>query len=155
MRPGNYAYLWLSAEVFGMHLEIVLIIKNGSSGFCLASVTSPALGVWLGLQQQAWILSFWAGLKSNYTAIGYPGKKVPLLLHFGGFLLGWPLMWFVGLKAGQAHSSPFSFGSLHSIFGCYMEATVHGGDSQVSSWLTPSSPVFKMLGWRDVSIVKG
>lgn len=53
MRPGNYAHLWLSAEVFGMHLEIVLIIKNGSSRFSLASVTSPALGVWLGLQHQA------------------------------------------------------------------------------------------------------
>ena len=65
MRPGNYTYLWLSAEVFGMHLEIVLIIKNGSSRLCLASVTPPALGALLGLQHQARIPSFWAGHKSN------------------------------------------------------------------------------------------
>lgn len=88
MRPGNYAYLWLSAEVFGMHLEIVLIIKNGSSGFCLASVTSLALGVWLGFAAPGMNSILLSRTKVQLDSYWLPGKKSATIITFWGVLAG-------------------------------------------------------------------
>lgn len=52
----------------------------------LGSMTSPALGGWLGLQYQAWIPSYGTGLIFSLTAIWLPPVpkiKVSLLHHWG------------------------------------------------------------------------
>lgn len=52
----------------------------------LGSMTSPALGGWLGLQYQAWIPSYGTGLIFSLTAIWLPPVpeiKVSLSHHWG------------------------------------------------------------------------
>jgi len=65
-------------------------------------MTSPAIGVWLGLQCHTLVPSYRAGLKADRVAIGYPQDRNGPVAPLGHVLLCWPLLECKGFIAGEA-----------------------------------------------------
>lgn len=103
-------------------------------------MTSPAMDIGLYLPYQAWIPSYWGGLKSKETVIGYcPDVSVTLAPLGLSHQLYWSLLWLIGVRAVWGYWLVFSLGSLHIPFG-----TLKG--SQVRPSLIPLSNVSEVYG---------
>lgn len=107
-------------------------------GSPFVSMTSPVTGSWLGFQYQAWVASYWPGLKSNWTADAYPPR---FKLHVACLELCWWGGHYWGPQSLQLCRTTDSFLSVACIASFRLKrTTLQRGSFQVSS-----SPFLQVL----------